>query len=327
MTTLLQSVNQFINNITPSDLQDDVVQGAYDKLESYLLNGHCPLKIKEVFLNGSYIRGTMIRPINDIDVFAVIDDTDYYVNGNEPNPQSVLTSFKLYLNNNGNYEGKCRQDRPCITIDLSKLHIDVMPALRHAEALRIPDASLTGWIFSDPKTHNLNFSDIDQRFNNKVRDIVKVVKRWKNINELPLPSFQIEVIAGYIFNIIGFSNEVEGIQLWFMHAEDYLTQTMLGSYQQFEDVKNAISNTKNKLIEAITFINRGDQASAIRIWKEVFQRDFPAIDVNEARTFGQAIRDGGLKWSSVVGLSTAFGSAIASSKGFYGEDIKSTQGE
>ena len=327
MATLLQAINQFIENITPSDLQEDVVQGAYDNLEGYLTSDECTLNIKEVFLNGSYIRGTMIRPINDIDVFAVIDDTDYYINGQVPNPQSVLTSFKNYLNSIGDYKDKCRQDRPCITIDLSKLHIDVLPALRHAGALSIPDSSLTRWIFTDPKTHNQNFSDMDRRCNYKAKDIVKAVKRWKNDRSLPLPSFQTEVIAIYIFNLFPFKNAEEGIRLWFEHAEGYLTQGMSGSYNQYLTVRDAIRDTKSKLNQAKIYVDDGNQAAATKIWKEVFQRDFPAVDVNEARSFGEAIRDGGLKWSATTGLSTIAGSAIAASKGFYGEDTEPTQGE
>ena len=326
MATLLRCINQFIDKITPSDLQEDVVQGAYDNLEGYLTSDDCKLKIKEVFLNGSYIRGTMIRPMNDIDVFAVIDDTDYYINGQVPNPQSVLTSFKNYLNNIPDYKDKCRQDRPCITIDLSKLHIDVLPALRHAGALSIPDPSLTHWIFTDPKTHNQNFSDIDRRCNYKAKDIVKAVKRWKKDSELPLPSFKIEVIAGYVFNLFSFKNAEEGIRLWFDHAEGYLTQEMTGSYNQFVKVRDAIRANKKKIDEAKVLTDNGKSAEAIKIWKGIFGRDFPIIDVNEARSFGSAIQEGGLKWSATAGLSTIAGSAIAASKGFYGEDTEPSQG-
>lgn len=298
MATLLQCVNQFIDKITPSDLQEDVVRGAYDNLYTHLNSDDCNLKIKEVFLNGSYIRGTMIRPINDIDVFAVIDDLDYYINGQDPNPQSVLTSFKNYLNNLPDYSDKCHQDRPCITIELSKLHIDVLPALRHAGALSIPNSSLNGWIFTDPKTHNQDFSDIDRRHNYKAKDIVKAVKKWKNDNELPLPSFQIEVIAGYIFNLFSFKNAVEGIELWFHNAEGFLTQAMTDSYNDYEMVRDAIKQAKQQLDAAKENKADGNQAEAIKIWKRIFGRDFPIIDINEARSYGQAISDGSLKWSA-----------------------------
>jgi len=327
MATLLQCINQFIENITPSDLQEDVVDSAYKNVEGHLTADCCKLNIKEIFLNGSYIRGTMIRPINDIDVFAVIDDSDYYINGQVPNPQSVLTSFKDYLNKVDDYKDKCKQDRPCITIYLSKLHIDVLPALRHAGALRIPSSDLKSWIITDPKTHNQNFSDLDRRCNYKAKGIVKAVKRWKNDRDLPLPSFQIEVIACQIFNLFTFKNAEEGIRLWFEYAEGYLTQDMTESYKQYEKIRDSIRATKKKIDEAKSYTEDGNHAEAIKIWKDIFKTDFPTVDVNEARSFGKAIQDGKLKWSSSVGLSTIAGSAIAASKGFYGEDTELPQRE
>ena len=323
MTTLLQAINEFIDKITPSDLQDSVVQGAFDNLKNHLESNSCSLNIKEVFLNGSYIRGTMIRPLNDIDVFAVIDDSDYYVNGLQPNPQSVLTSFKIYLNNLPDYRDKCNQDRPCITIHLSKIDIDVMPALRHAGTLFIPNPQLNGWMFTDPKTHNMQFSDADKRHNYKLKDIVKAVKRWKNENNVPIPSYCTEIIAMNVLNFFNFTNAEDGIRLWFEHGEGYLSQTMTGDYNKYIKVRDAIRFVKGKLNDAKQKKDNGDEASAKRIWKEIFKSDFPVIDVNEARSFGAAIKDGSLKWSAAAGLSTTVGKAIASSGGFYGEDTES----
>lgn len=322
MVTLLQSINKFIDNITPSDLQDNVVQSAYDNLEGHLNNDDCPLHIKEVFLNGSYIRGTMIRPINDIDVFAVIDDTDYYVNGSEPNPQTVLNNFKKYLNGLDDYEDKCRQDRPCITIDLSKLHIDVMPALRHAGALKIPNGELNGWMFTDPKSHNERFSDVDRRRDYKVKDVVKAVKYWKREYDVPVLSFQTEQVACYVFDLLDFSNAEEGIRLWFDNAEGYLGMLMTGSYNDFIKARDAVRKMKARLNDAKESKDQGDSAAAIRIWKELFGRDFPVIDVNEARSFGAAIKDGSLKWTAAAGLSTTVGKALAASGGFYGDNAE-----
>ena len=92
-------------------------------------------------------------------------------------------------------------------------------------------------------------------------------------------------------------------------------------------MRDSIRATKEKINEAKAYTDDGKPAEAIKIWKEIFRTDFPTVDVNEARSFGKAIKDGALKWSASAGLSTAVGSAIAASKGFYGEDTESPQGE
>lgn len=151
--TLDKAIDKFVGNITVTDKQEDVIDSAFSNIESLLLDEDCTLSVKDVFLNGSYVRDTMIRPLDDIDVFAVLDAADYYENGVRPNPQSVLTKFKNYLDGLPDYKDKVSQDRPCVTIELSKLKIDVLPALSEYGALHIPNESLTGWIFTDPKTH------------------------------------------------------------------------------------------------------------------------------------------------------------------------------
>ena len=127
MSTLLQSIDKFIENITVTDRQEDNIKSSFDNLKTNLMKDESNLSVKEVFLNGSYERDTIIRPLDDIDIFAVIDKDDYADNGLYPNPQSVLTKFKNYLNSLNDYKDKVKQDRPCVTVVLSDKNFDVLP--------------------------------------------------------------------------------------------------------------------------------------------------------------------------------------------------------
>ena len=92
--TLKFAIKEFIGNITVTDKQEESIDASYNNLCKHLTNEESNLSVKEVFLNGSYVRDTMIKPLDDIDVFAVIDKDDYNDNGTRPNPQTVLTKFK-----------------------------------------------------------------------------------------------------------------------------------------------------------------------------------------------------------------------------------------
>ena len=142
MSTLLQSVEKFIENISVTDRQEDNIDASVKNLSDHLLDENSNLSVQDVFLNGSYKRDTIIRPLDDIDLFAVIDNSDYTNNGIDPNPQTVLTKFKNYLNSIHDYEDKVKQDRPCVTIHLSDKNFDVLPSLRKAGALYIPNNDL-----------------------------------------------------------------------------------------------------------------------------------------------------------------------------------------
>jgi hypothetical protein len=318
--TLLQSIDKFIEKISLTDRQEDIVESAYNNLDGHLKDVDDEdnnLGVTDVFQNGSYLRDTIIRPGFDVDVYAVIDQDKYpHQQGLRPNPQTVLTRFKTYLNGLDDYKGKCSQSRPCITIELSKLSFDVMPAIIESGYYWIPNEDLTRWNYSDPNTHNKRLEEVNRLRSYKVKKVIKAVKRWKNENAEKWPSFHVEEIAMDVFGLFDITNLRDGIEKWFDYGEGYLRVDRFGSYQQYETARDALRTAKDKLDDA----KDKSQDDAKKSWKEVFGKDFPIIDEAEARSFGQAIKDGSLRYGITTGLGLAGSIAVAASKGFYGDE-------
>jgi hypothetical protein len=320
MSTLLQSIEKFIENITVTDRQEDNIDASFNNLKDKLLEGDSNLHVKDVFLNGSYERDTIIRPLDDIDLFAVIDQADYSPNGwSDPNPQTVLTKFKNYLNSLNDYKDKVKQDRPCVTVVLSDKNFDVLPSLRRDGAIYIPNSDLDGWVFANPQSHTDRLNRVNRDRNHKVKPVVKAVKQWKRDNNQNIPSFHVEEVAIEIFNIYSITNLEVGIRLWFEHAEKYLIIERFKSYDEYCKVLNKIVKVKDTLQEARSLIDDKREGEAKRIWKDIFGKEFPALDEPEARAFSESLSKGSLKYSATAGLSTSTGAAVAASKGFYGD--------
>ncbi|MGI6313128.1 MAG: SMODS domain-containing nucleotidyltransferase [Candidatus Cryptobacteroides sp.] len=317
---LEKAIEKFIENITVTDKQETVIEGAFNNVKNYLTDSDSSLSVKEVFLNGSYVRDTMIRPLDDIDIFAVIDKSDYSDNGNKPNPQSVLTKFRNYLNETTDYKDKVSQDRPCVTITLDKLKIDILPALRETGNLYIPNENLNGWTFSDPKSHTEKLDQVNDRRNGKVKDVVKAVKSWKKQNDYKIPSFHIEEIAMEIFNSFSFDTFEEGIRKWFDRAFFYIEKDKFNSDKQYKTVLDAINSTAVQINKAKSKKDNKDEAEAIKIWHDIFGRDFPTISEEEAKRMSDLLTSGNLKYGAATGLSSVSGHEVAASKGFYGEE-------
>src|SRR5690606_22326220 len=150
---LLQAINRFIDNISVTDKQESGIIASLDNINYYLKNKDNGLYVKRTFTNGSYERDTIIRPLNDIDVFAVLD-TEKWQNdfGQLPTSQGVLTAFKDYLNDVPDYKGKVKQDRPCVTVKLSDKHFDILPCFEvYRGGYQIPNHDLSGWTYSYPE--------------------------------------------------------------------------------------------------------------------------------------------------------------------------------
>lgn len=319
--TLLQSINKLIENISITDKQEDNIKASVRNITNTLEKDDT-LHLKETFLNGSYERDTIIRPLDDIDIFAVLDETywnDEY--GNRKKPQSVLDKIKNYLNQQNDYQGKVKQDRPCITVELSNKSFDILPVFEQQTGYLMPNHDLQTWILTYPKILTDNLASAHRNYNYKLKDIIRVIKYWNRENDKIIPSFHIEEVAIQIFKYDTFENFEKSIRKWFENAEYHLESSKFKSDTQYNDFKNKLKKAKNKLVEAKALLDDGNEYEAKKIWKEVFGKEFPTIDVEEAKQFAKSLSEGTLKVASTGLLSATSGKTMAASKGFYGNEI------
>lgn len=320
MATLLQSIKTLIDNITVTDKQEQNISSSVNNITTTLEDDET-LKLEETFLNGSYERDTIIRPLDDIDIFAVLNYeewTDDY--GNLPNPQSVLSKIKNFLDKQNDYKGKVKQDRPCVTVELSNKSFDILPAFEFGETgYQIPDYDLASWILSYPKTLSESLDNAHKDYNYKLKDIVKAIKYWNRLNDKIIPSFHIEEIAVKVFYYDTFSNFEKSIRKWFNDAEYHIESSKFKSETEYDKFKKKLEKTKNKLNEASDYLDNKNENEAKKIWKEIFQKEFPIIDEEEAKEFAKLLSEGSLKMASSGVLSATAGKTVSISKGFFGD--------
>lgn len=322
MATLLRCIEDFIEKITVTDRQEENIKASVKNLTDSLLNPDSKLHIESVFTNGSYERDTIIRPLDDIDLFAVLKKEEWADEfGNLPNPQSVLSKIKDYLNGLNDYKDKVKQDRPCVTIRLSDKDFDVLPSFREVGGgYRIPNHDLKSWTFSYPEKLTEDLDSVDKNRSGKVRPTIKAVKQWSRENDKLVASFHIEEVAIRAFQVEGFNNYEESIRLWFNKAEYYLQVDRFKSVQEYSSALTKVKKVRDKLNDAKTLVENGKEDDAILIWKEIFGSEFPATDVEEAKAYGKSMAEGTLKVSVGGILSSTAGKIIPASKGFYGEE-------
>lgn len=325
MTTLLQSINEFIENISVTDRQEDNISASVKNLTDHLEDSDNDLHVEEVFTNGSYERETNLRPLDDIDLFAVLDREswqDQY--GTLPNPQSVLSRIKNFLNDLHDYKGKVKQDRPCVTIRLSDKDFDVLPSFPQVGGgYLIPNHDLKSWIDSYPKKLTDDLNNIHKARNYKVKSVIKAVKSWNRDNDKVIPSFHIEETDINIFQVNNFKNLEEGIRLWFENAEYQLLSLKFRSNNDYTASLKKVKKVKEKLKNACELLDEKKESEAIQIWKDIFGKEFPSVDIEEARAFSKSLSEGTLKIGSTGVLSTISGKAVPASKGMFGDEAKS----
>jgi hypothetical protein len=322
MATLLQCIKSLIDNITITNRQEDNIDKSVSNINTHLLKEESNLNVKKIFLNGSYERDTIIRPLNDIDLFAVLKKEDWQdENCNYPNPQSVLTKFKNHLNGLNDYKDKVSQDRPCVTIHLSDKDFDILPSFETGtQTYLIPNYELTGWTTTNPEILSSNLNSAHKNYNYNLKQIVRVVKYWnRDFNYKTIPSYHIEEISISISNLIQFENFEQGIRKWFEYAETFIKSDKFKSFDEFEKSQKRLKKVKDKLIDAKKLIDDKKEGEAIQIWKEIFGKEFLTVDIEEAKSFSKNISEGNLKISSSGALSETIGKNITKSSGYFGE--------
>jgi hypothetical protein len=321
MKTLLRSVQKLVENVTVTDRQEADIEGSTKHLTKYLQAAE-NLFVERVFTNGSYERDTIIRPLDDIDLFAVLSRKDWQdENGNLPNPQAVLTGFKTYLDGISDYKGKVKQDRPCVTVELSKKDFDILPSFQEFKGgYLIPNHSLTGWIYSFPEKLSADLNSSNQWHKELVKPAIRAVKHWNVQRDKLAPSYHIEETAISIFNVFPIFNIEEAIRIWFDKAESYLDLAKFDLDSDYQSVKKKIAATKTKLNKAFSEVEQGRENEALRLWKEEFGGEFPILDTEEALKISKALTEGTLKISAAGGLNLQTGKNVPASKGMFGEE-------
>ncbi len=317
--TLLQCIDKLLENITITDKQTEQVSTTYKNIKSLLLDSESGLNGERVFQNGSYDRDTIIKPLDDIDIFFVLKKENYVDNyGTLPDPQSVLTKIKDYLNGTKDYKDKAKQDRPCITIHLSDKKFDILPCFGNDdEGYLIPNHDLTGWIYSNPVKHSEALTKANDK-NNKVVPTVRIIKYWNKENKKLIPSFHIEEIAISIFETTSFTNFEESVYHWFDKVLLYMRSDKFSNTTDYDEAKKKVERDKNKIAEAHKLYIDGKEGEAIKKWKDVFGDKFPTISEEEAKAMNELMKSGNLKMDSKGALSVA-GSIVVQPTKFFGD--------
>jgi hypothetical protein len=320
MTKLLSSIGEMVSKISVTERQEDSITTSINNLNTHLTKDECDLEVVETFTNGSWERDTILRPLDDVDVFAVLDRYKWQDDdGDLPKPKTVLKNFKDFLNGLGDYKDKVSQSRPCVSIQLDKINFDVLPSFPEGEGYMMPNEDLDSWTFTNPKQLSQNLESADEYCDYQLKAVIKAVKYWNRENGKLIPSFNIEEVAISIFDTNNFADLEEGIRRWFAEASTYLKKKDFKSENYFETSKNNISEVKKKLAEAKNLVDDKKEADAIKIWKEIFGKEFPTADTEEAKNFSKLLAAGGLKIGSTGILSDLNGRSVPASSGYYGE--------
>ncbi len=191
-----QAMHDFLQLL---ELPDPLVAKASDQHTHLRTQLQQRMFMRDNFLSGSYARNTAIRPLNDIDVFLVLE-AGQHGGPQGTTPAGCLRDVRGVLKDiYPNKELPVLQTRS-VNLEFSGTGIayDVVPAFQDpydTEIYWIPDRDRDTWVRTNPKVHMAHSTAANERAGKMLKPLVKAAKHWNTRVDKPLRSFHLEVMA------------------------------------------------------------------------------------------------------------------------------------
>ena len=295
--TAIKSFETMLSRLEPTIIQKRAIQTTRETIDSVLKNSP---KISLVtqrqasFLTGSYRRNTLTRPIQDIDLYVLVN---FGIHADGKKPIFILREMARVLRNRFK-RTRIRVDSPCVVIQFSSYRFEVVPSVFYVddeEKYLVPGPGAREWIDCFPHIPQKWLTDNNYQKNKKFVRLIKILKRWNRHNKVGLKSFHLELLTGMVFEQISeIINYPQAVYDWMYYVSDWVhynnssfvrepgkydTYVDHYLYDDLEKIRVVRRKLKIGLKRAETALDRwveGKEIRAKRIWFQMFGDMFPA---------------------------------------------------
>lgn len=292
--TVAASFNTLLARIEPLETELAQAQQHADSIKQCLRGAFQLSKFQAV---GSHSRGTAIRAVSDLDVFALLA-RDEFRRG-----ESFVSSDSLLNRVRGALSTRFRQtdigrDAQVIRVDFGRGEhgVDVIPAYYSGPRKQdgwplyyIPNGN-GGWMPTSPPVHNKYLKDANQRSGGKLRYAAQLVKFWRSTRSpaVPISAFHLEMLLASEDACVGAKSYAYCLFI----ALSLLSRRKCAGLQDPQGVAGVIecASTASKRSTAISAVDHAldhaqralaaeagkNLSEAYRQWNIVFNGYFPA---------------------------------------------------
>jgi len=245
--------------------------------------------IETSFLTGSYDRHTKIKPLEDVDIFAVIEPGGAQGHFRQQPPDHIISALADCL------EGKFSSVEPdgmAVRISMSddegQANFELVAAFEHSKTgYEAPDPDRGRWIRTDPGVHARLTSEKNAACSEMWVPVVKMVKGWNRETGQPVhQSFLIEVMAldlvrppfgRYQDEITAFlGNVVDRVAgPWPDPAGVGPDVDELLTVSEREEIRRAAAEAHAVAEEAVYLEDEGQERKAVERWRAIFGSRMP----------------------------------------------------
>lgn len=287
MTTTSQAMAQFLSDISVTDYQKTSIINSRKGRVVENLTAAFPdtsdLPFSRAILMGSAAKGTIVRPIDDIDVLAVFSNAKGAWNTYRFDSQAFLYRVRRAYNGLSTAQVGARGQAVRIFFENGG-HVDVAPVFLHGNDVYGLPGGDGGWINTAPTVANAWFAKKHADLGYNLAPLVRILKKWNNAHSKRLRSFHLETITASTFKTLG-SNRQSALAGFFEWAPSHLdvgdpggqSGTLSGylTWAGRQEVVQALGSAAERARKANEAEARGDHDEAKRLWQIILGSSFP----------------------------------------------------
>jgi hypothetical protein len=243
------------------------------------------MPLKRLILIGSADRGTVIRPVDDVDVMAEFINKNSIFETYRGNSQAFLARIRAALNARTSIKTIGVRGQVVRLFYVSGAHVDIAPVFKWSGAGYALPSGDGGWITTDPEAQAAWYAERNRRLSNNLTRLVKLLKRWNDVHSKHFRSYHLEVVTASTFATLGTDSRAN-LKNFFAWAPNHLSVAdpaghsgPLDSYLTWsarQALLTRVQNAYQRAVAANAAEARGDHAEAKRLWKIELGPEFPS---------------------------------------------------
>lgn len=288
MITTSQAMTQFLSDISVTDYQKtSIINARKDRVVENLTAAFpatSDLPFSRAILMGSAAKGTIVRPMDDIDVLAVFSNANGAWNTYRLDSQAFLYRVRRAYSGLSTAQVGARGQAVRIFFKNGG-HVDVAPVFSHGNDVYGLPGGDGGWINTAPTVANAWFTKRHAGLSYNLAPLVRLMKKWNNAHSKRLHSFHLETIAASTFKTLG-SNRQNALASFFEWAPSHLDvfdpggqSGALSGYLTWtgrQEIIQSLGSAAERARKANAAEARGDHDEAKRLWRIILGSSFPS---------------------------------------------------
>lgn len=277
----------FLEDITVTDYQKtSIIEGrkksVIENLET-AFPSTSDLPFAHALLMGSAAKGTIVRPIDDIDVLAVFSNAKNAWNKYMWDSRSFLYRVRRAYDGIETAQVGARGQAVRVFFKTGG-HVDVAPVFIHGnDVYGLPNGT-GGWINTAPTVANSWFAGRNKDLGYNLAPMVRLLKKWNVAHSKRFQSFHMETVAAHAFSTLGSSRQ-GGLAKFFEWAPNWLDVSdpggqsgSLSSYLSWtsrQELVQALNAASERAAKAQLAEIANNHEEAKRLWRIILGSSFP----------------------------------------------------